>query len=165
VTATDSSTCTDTTVTHFTGGNSGGSTVSYTIDISTVRAKNWYCLKCVSNELANTVFKSLPFEMEVKEVNCESSGYTVSNHASLKTDYFFIIDGSKPLHPVEAFSFSFVSCPITLVEFFELDKTTSKAGMDPTSSPDVTQTTQFGVTNFNAPGTYQFKIKVTLKGG
>lgn len=40
-----------------------------------------------------------------------------------------------------------------------------KAGMGPTSSPDVTQTTQFGATDFSLEGTYKFKIKVTLKGG
>ena len=84
--------------------------VSHTIDTSIIRAKNWYCLKCISNELAKTEFMSFPFEMEVK---CAGSGYKVSNHASLKTDYFHIINGRKPLHPVEAFSFSEASCPIT----------------------------------------------------
>jgi hypothetical protein len=91
VTASDASTCTDTAITHFTASNSGGTTISHTINTSAIRVKSWYCLKCVSNEIALTEFKSLPFEMEV---TCASSGYVVSNHASLITDYFHVADGN-----------------------------------------------------------------------
>lgn len=59
------------------------------------------------------------------EVTCASSGYTVTNHASLVKEVIYILDGNSPTFPVGQFTYSETACPIDTIEFFNTDKATS----------------------------------------
>jgi hypothetical protein len=98
IVTTVSNVCTTSSVAHFSGTKASGSdTVSYTLDTSQYRASTMFCLSCVSNENAGTVFNSLPFEMKV---DCASAGYSVTNHASLVKTVVYTIDGNSPTFPL-----------------------------------------------------------------
>jgi hypothetical protein len=148
-------------------GSLVGTTISYTIDTTTVRANAYYCLSCESNECGKTIFQSNPFEMEV---TCASSGYTVTNHASLvNKEIIYILDGVNfPFFPVGQFSYSEASCPIETIEYYDTAKTVSPPpGLGPTIKTGAAANALVNVvaTNRFIGGTYPFKMKITLKGG